>query len=145
MTFNCLERKNIRLLKLKGCVWLPKGKVKTTEVLPEPALNIPLQVVKVEETTTQTQGYRGLRIELQDEKGEKYASMLWYQESYSIQTKFGSLCYSFHGELFLKNGEFDTDEWLGKWIRFISWKKGNRLVERISAPKGKTDIKPTLA
>lgn len=119
-----------------------KGKVEVLETLPTVPINVPLKVMKVEDVTTQTSKYRGLRVEVEDKDGNKYAEMLWFQQSLSVGTKLGSFCYAFHGKEFLNSGEYDTDTWLNKWFKWIKKSRGNNLVEVIPSPK--VDVRPTI-
>lgn len=120
-----------------------KGKVEVMETLPTIPTNVELKMMKVEDVTTQTSKYRGLRIEVEDKDGNKYAEMLWYQQTLSVGTKLGAVCYAFHGKKFLEDGEYDTDLWLNKWFKWIKKARGNNLVEVIATPK--TDVRtPTI-
>ena len=117
-----------------------KGKLKVGEQLPQPPLNTPLQLVKAEQTKTQQRGYDAIRTEFRDQQNKIYALMLWLQDELSINTKLGCFCYAFHGKAFIETGEYDTDEWLGKWCKILKWAYGDNLVEVISAPTGETEL-----
>ena len=117
-----------------------KGKLKIGEQLPEPPLNVPLQVVKAEQIKTAQRGYDGIRTELRDRGNNVYATMLWLQDVTSTGSKIGSFCYAFHGKQFVENGEYDTDLWIGKWIKMLRRERGNNLVEVITPPSGETEL-----
>jgi len=113
-----------------------KGKVEVIETLPAIPENVEVKVVEVTEATTTRQGFKGLRMVVENKDGERFAEMLWYQSSLSIGTKLGAVCYAFHGKNFLETGEYDTDLWIGKWIKWLKKARGNNVVTVIDVRSG---------
>ena len=109
-----------------------KGRVELARALPEPVEGKVYEIISITETTTAVRGFRGLRMTLKDEKGNEYATMLWYREVAGEQSKLGAFIKAF---MEYYNGDedlaYDTENWIGKRIKIISWKQRDRKVEVI--------------
>jgi hypothetical protein len=77
-------------------------------------------IIRAEKVKTQRMGYEGIRVVVQDEKGNQYGEMLWIREQVGTRTKLGTFIVA------LGN---DTRKWLMKKIRVISWKPKDRAIE----------------
>jgi hypothetical protein len=77
-------------------------------------------IIRAEKVKTQRMGYEGIRVVVQDEKGNQYGEMLWIREQVGTRTKLGAFIIT------LGN---DIRKWLMKKIRVISWKPKDRAIE----------------
>jgi hypothetical protein len=77
-------------------------------------------IIRAEKVKTQRMGYDGVRVIVQDEKGNQYGEMLWIREQVGTRTKLGAFIVA------LGN---DTRKWLMKKIRIVSWKPKDRAIE----------------
>jgi hypothetical protein len=79
-------------------------------------------IVKAEKIKTQRMGYKGVRVVVEDEKGNQYGEMLWIREQVGTRTKLGT---------FLTALGNDTRNWIGKKIHVITWKPKDREIEAL--------------
>ena len=91
-------------------------------------LNVPYEITNVEDVTTDVSSYEGIRVELLTAKAEVGSLMLWKRPVTGMGSKLG---------VFITLLGSNTDKWLHKWVIFKGWDKGNRLVERVTAPEAK--------
>jgi len=89
-------------------------------------LNIPYEIVFVEDLVTQVSMYRGFRVHMLSEEGRDGGVMLWKQEIVGVRSKTG---------VFITLLGTNTDDWLHKWIIFRAWERNSRRVELINPPK----------
>ena len=92
------------------------------ETLPEPPLNTVLTIVKAEVTQTLVRGLRGVRVEFEDSKGNRYATMLWIRERVGDKSKLGA---------FIKVLGKRPSAWVGKKVRIKKWSPREREVELV--------------
>ncbi len=91
-------------------------------------LNVPYEITNVEDVTTDVSQYQGVRVELLNAKAEAGSLMLWKRPVTGLTSKLG---------VFITLLGSNTDKWLHKWVIFKGWDKGNRVVERVTAPEAK--------
>lgn len=95
----------------------------------EPEEGKSYKIEKVEEVKTEVRGYAGYRVimsSINPKDKEKYTTMLWAREVASEQSKLGAFIKAFTA--FFGDPEMarNTDNWIGKTIKFISWKPRSR-------------------
>jgi len=78
------------------------------------------RIASVEEFTSDVQGLKGIRVTLDGGKDEKIALALWLRSTVGKKSKLGSFVVAL--------GD-NTDNWIGKHIRFISWIERKREIE----------------
>jgi len=88
-------------------------------------LNIPYEIINVENVTTDVSQYSGIRVEFLDTKGKTGTIMLWKRPVTGTGSKLGVFI--------LKLGS-NTDKWLHKWVIFKEWEQKKRLIEIVAAP-----------
>lgn len=88
-------------------------------------LNVPYEIVNVEDVTTEVSFYKGVRVEMVSAKAEMGTVMLWKRGKVSSDSKLGA---------FIVLLGSNTDNWLHKWVNFRSWEKNQRHVELTSKP-----------
>jgi len=96
---------------------MPKIDVKIAETKPEPYAGLVAKITNAEVIETQRQHFNGIRVSLVDKEGNEYATMLWLRDTVGQRSKLGA---------FITALGDDTDEWIGKWIRFVSWDRNAR-------------------
>lgn len=92
-------------------------------------LNVPYEIVFVEDITTQVGMYQGFRVSLLSADAKDGSVMLWKQQRVSTRSKTGA---------FLALLGTDTDNWLHNWVIFRAWERNNRRVELTSPPVAKS-------
>lgn len=88
-------------------------------------LNVPYEIVNVEETVTDVSFYHGIRVELLSAKAKEGSIMLWKRPITGKGSKLG---------VFIILLGFNTDKWLHQWLIFKSWERNTWLVELTVAP-----------
>lgn len=88
-------------------------------------LNIPYEIVNVENVVTDVAQYQGIRVELLTAKGQTGSIMLWKRPVTGKGSKLG---------VFITKLSSNTDRWLHKWLIFHEWEAKKRLIELIPAP-----------
>jgi hypothetical protein len=83
-------------------------------------------ITQVEQVKTALRGFEGLRVTAVDEDGEEHAEMLWLRETVGNTSKLGAFV-SVLGD--------DTDNWIGKRIRIVSWTPKNRQIALVQEKK----------
>lgn len=81
-----------------------------------------LTIVKAEVTQTLVRGLRGVRVEFEDGKGNRYATMLWIRERVGDKSKLGA---------FIKVLGKRPSTWVGKKVRIKKWSPREREVELV--------------
>lgn len=82
-------------------------------------VNVPYEIVNVEDVTTDVSFYKGVRVELVSAKAEMGTVMLWKRGKVGTQSKLGA---------FITLLGSNTDNWLHKWVVFQAWEKNRRHV-----------------
>jgi len=77
-------------------------------------------IIRAEKVKTMRMGYNGVRVVVQDEKGNQYGEMLWIRDQVGTRTKLGT---------FITALGNDTRKWINKKIRIVSWKPKDRAIE----------------
>jgi hypothetical protein len=91
--------------------------------LPEPEEGKVYRVESVEYVETPLQGFKGWRVTLREvSTGSLHASMLWKRERVGSTSKLGCVVAVLGKKI---------DDWIGKTVRFVSWKSRNRRVELV--------------
>ena len=88
-------------------------------------LNIPYEIVNVENVTTDVAQYAGIRVEFLTAKAQTGTIMLWKRPITGTGSKLG---------VFITKLGSNTDKWLHKWIIFREWEAKKRLIEITTAP-----------
>jgi len=102
---------------------MPKINVEIAESLPEPIEGHIYTITETELFTSQVRGYKGLRVAMTDQAdGNQVVAALWMREIAGSKSKLGSFI-SILGD--------ETDAWVGKKIRFVTWRPGDRKIEVI--------------
>jgi hypothetical protein len=90
------------------------------EELPKPQEGQTYTITKAEALTTQVRQFGGIRIELKARGGETLVEVLWMREVAGANSKLGS---------FITALGKDTDNWIGKKVKFVKWGERNRQIE----------------
>lgn len=98
-------------------------------------LNIPYEIINVEEVETDVRHYQGVRVELLSPKGHVGSIALWKRPVTGKGSKLG---------VFITLLGSNTDKWLHKWIIFRGWEQNNRVIELTAAPEGKATKATTV-
>ena len=88
-------------------------------------LNIPYEIINVENVTTDVSQYSGIRVEMLTTKGQTGSIMLWKRPVTGTGSKLG---------VFIIKLGSNTDKWLHKWLIFREWEAKKRLIELVAAP-----------
>lgn len=80
------------------------------------------EILNVEQVTTEVAFYKGWRVSLLTKKAEEGSVMLWERPVTSPDSKLGAFITLLGG---------NTDKWLHKWIKFVDWRQGARLIELV--------------
>ena len=88
-------------------------------------LNIPYEIVNVEDVSTDVAQYQGIRVELLTAKAQTGTILLWKRPVTGTGSKLG---------VFITKLGSNTDKWLHKWLIFHEWEAKKRLIELIPAP-----------
>ena len=99
---------------------MPEIPVDFVQALPEPEEGKEYKIVSAELVTTAVQGFKGVRVILEDDEGNQYATMLWLRERVGSTSKLGA---------FIAVLGRNTDDWIGKRIRIVRWRHRSRQVE----------------
>lgn len=99
---------------------MPKIQVEIAESLPEPLEGHTYQITEAEPFTSQVRSYKGLRVTMLDEAGNTVVSALWTRDIAGEKSKLGSFIVALGNE---------TDAWIGKKIKFVTWRLGDRKIE----------------
>lgn len=96
----------------------------------EPVEGETYKITAAEDTKTAVQGFKAVRVSLEsikpEEKEKEFATMLWAREVAGISSKMGSFLHAFGEYLGDEDMALDTDNWIGKTIRIVSWKEKKR-------------------
>ena len=102
---------------------MPKINVEIAETLPEPLEGHIYTITETELFTSQVRGYKGLRVAMTDIEGDKpVVAALWMREIAGSKSKLGS---------FVAALGDDSDTWVGKKIKFVTWRPNDRKIEVI--------------
>ena len=101
---------------------MPELKSEIVETLPEPLEGKTYLVQKAEVFTSGVHSYKGVRVELQGEGGEMHGTVLWLRDVAGDKSKLGS---------FMKALGSNTDNWLGKRLKFEKWRDKVREVQLV--------------
>jgi len=86
-------------------------------------LGVRYKIKAIEDFVSELSHFEGIRVTLEDSKGSEIAIPLWTgRKTVGRKSKFGSFVVA------LGN---DPEKWVGKEIIFISWTKGNRVIEKV--------------
>jgi len=92
----------------------------TTDEIPSPTEGGIYSVMKAEIFSSAVQGFKGVRVELKDHKGNVFVETLWIRPIIGPKSKLGS---------FIKAMGKEESKWVGKKIRLIKWAARNREIE----------------
>jgi len=106
----------------------PKLNTQVREGADDIVEGIAYQITSVEEITTDVQSLTGVRVTVTSQKGEEGNTVLWKRPVTGTTSKLG---------VFITMLGDDTDKWLNKWIKFVTWQPRNRVLEIIPAPTPK--------
>lgn len=87
-------------------------------------------ITGVEEVKTAVQGYSGIRVTMKSTNPKDkadYATMLWLREVAGANSKLGAFMAAFK-EALGEDAAYNTDSWVGKTIRFVSWQPRKRQI-----------------
>jgi hypothetical protein len=102
---------------------MPEINVEIAETLPEPIEGHIYQITETELFTSQVRSYKGLRVSMKDDAdGTEVVSALWMREIAGSKSKLGS---------FVAALGKNSDAWVGKKIRFVTWRPNDRKIEAI--------------
>jgi len=100
---------------------MPKVKVEIAESLPEPIEAHIYVITEAELFTSQVRGYKGIRVSMKDvANGAEVVAALWMREVAGEKSKLGS---------FISTLGDNTDSWVGKKIKFVTWRPNDRKIE----------------
>lgn len=91
------------------------------------------EIINVEDVDTEVQGYKGIRVSLLTEKAIEGNVMLWKRKVTGTGSKLG---------VFITVLGNNTDKWMHKWVKMVSWQDRKRELEVVSAPSPKASKKP---
>ena len=80
------------------------------------------EITNIEDVTTDVSAFTGIRVSLLTKKGLEGVVMLWKRPVTGKGSKLGS---------FITLLGSNTDKWLHKFIKFIDWKQGARIIELV--------------
>ena len=92
----------------------------TTDELPTPQEGGIYLIAKVEVFSSAVQGFKGVRVDLKDNKGKNFVESLWIRPIVGKTSKLGS---------FIAAMGKEESKWVGKKIRLIKWAARNREIE----------------
>ena len=96
------------------------SEVKLAEQLPGFEEGDIITIKSVEIVQTAVQGFRGVRVSGTDQNGTEKAEMLWLRPVVGSRSKLGA---------FIAALGNDTDKWVGKKVKIITWRHRNREVK----------------
>jgi len=99
---------------------MPKLDVDIADELPEPVEGQIYTIDGADLFVSQVRGYKGLRVSMIALDGTKVVAALWMREVAGENSKLGS---------FVKALGDTTEAWVGKKVKFVSWKAQNRKIE----------------
>lgn len=128
----------VRQFYQKGEVMSPKIDTQVKESGDNVIEGETYEVINVEELVTEARQYNGYRVTLLTAKAQEGTIMLWVRPITGTGSKLG---------VFITTLGNNTDNWLHKWLKFISWSERKRVIEVVEAPKpeeskGKAAPKP---
>lgn len=97
----------------------------------EPEEGKTYKIEKIEVVKTQVRGYDGIRVimsSIDPKDDKKYTTMLWLRDVASPQSKLGAFIKAF--TIFYNDEDMakNTDNWIGKKIRIVTWQQKNRQI-----------------
>lgn len=101
---------------------MPELETKVREGGDDIEVGVRYEIENVEETVTDVQRFRGLRVLLAKDGGGEGSVMLWERPVTSPRSKCGA---------FITLLGSNTDKWLHKRIIFKEWKQGARIIELV--------------
>lgn len=104
---------------------MPKLNVQTTDEVPSAEEGKVYEITGADEFSSAVRGFKGLRVQLKDKKGNEAVEALWLRSPVGPKSKLGA---------FITVLGKNTSEWIGKMVRFVTWKPGNRQIE-LAPPK----------
>ena len=100
---------------------MPKLKVEIAEAMPEPIEGHIYLMTETELFTSPVRGYKGLRVSMKDvADGAEVVTVLWMREIAGEKSKLGSFI-SVLGD--------ESDAWVGKKVKFVTWRPNDRKIE----------------
>jgi len=87
------------------------------------------EITNVEDIQTDVQQFSGIRVTLLSAKAEGGNVVLWKRPVTGKGSKLG---------VFITVLGANTDKWLHKWIKFVTWQPRNRVIEVVAAPAPST-------
>jgi hypothetical protein len=99
---------------------MPKIDVEIAESLPEPLEGHTYTIGECELFTSQVRSYKGLRVDMTAEDGTKVVAALWTREIAGTKSKLGA---------FVAALGDDTDKWIGKKVKIVKWRSGDREIQ----------------
>ena len=112
---------------------MPKLNTEVREGADSVQEGVSYEIVNVEEITTDVQSFSGQRVTLLTEKAVEGSVMLWQRRITGKTSKLG---------VFITALGDDTDKWIHKWVKFITWQDRKREIEVVSAPVPKAKKAP---
>jgi len=119
-----------KTVQLKGKAELAKAE--------EPKEGLSYIVAGSEEVKTSVQGFSGIRVNLDpvdakekkrlEEEHKEVAAMLWMREVAGTKSKLGAFLDAFTQHFGDEDEALNTENWIGKKIRIVSWKPRAREV-----------------
>jgi len=101
---------------------MPKVNVEIAESLPEPEEGKTYTIREAEVFTSQVRSYKGIRVSMVAEDNTEVVTALWTRDIAGEKSKLGT---------FISVLGNDTDKWISKKIKFVSWRPGNRKIEQV--------------
>jgi len=80
------------------------------------------KILEVQEFTSQLQGFAGYRVILDAGKNDKLSIPLWKRSQIGRKSKLGA---------FVSVLGSNTDDWIDKTVRFITWQPRRRQIELV--------------
>lgn len=102
---------------------MPKVNVEIAESLPEPVEGQTYTITEAEIFTSQVRSYKGIRVSMEAQDGTTVVTALWTRDIAGEKSKLGT---------FISVLGNDTDKWIAKKIKFVSWRAGNRKIELVT-------------
>lgn len=101
---------------------MPKLDVEIAESLPEPVEGHTYTITEAELFISQVRSYKGLRVTMIGEQKETVVAALWMRDVAGEKSKLGT---------FISILGNDTETWVGKKIRFTTWREKDRKIELV--------------
>lgn len=99
---------------------MPELPTKVAEQFPEPLEGRTYTITGVEMFTSKVQSYKGLRVTMVDDPGNMVVAPLWLRDEAGQRSKLGA---------FITALGANTDNWINKKIKFLSWRPKDREIQ----------------